>query len=55
MLPLLLKLYVGLLKDAGQPLLPCIENELKAQFDYLSAALGQDDDFVANTFAAAVI
>jgi glutathione S-transferase len=55
MLPLLLKLYVGLLKGAGQPLLPRIESELKAQFDYLSAALGEDDYFVANTFSAADI
>jgi hypothetical protein len=55
MLPPLRKLYVGLFKDAGQPLLPRIERELKGPFDYLSAALGQDGDFVANTFAAAEI
>jgi glutathione S-transferase len=55
MLPLLLKLYVGLLKGAGQPLLPRIESELKAKFDYLSTALGEDDYFVANTFSAADI
>jgi glutathione S-transferase len=55
MLPLLLKLYVGLLKDAGQPLLPRIESELKVHFDYLSAALGEDDYFVANSFSAADI
>jgi hypothetical protein len=39
MLPLLLKLYVGRLKDAGAPLWPRIDSELKNHFDYMSAAL----------------
>ena len=40
MLPLLLKLYVGRLKEAGAPLWPRIDSELKNHFDYMSAALG---------------
>src|SRR6185436_12289450 len=48
MLPLLLKLYVGRLKEAGAPLVPRIESELKNHFDYMSAALGANDYFVAN-------
>jgi len=55
MLPLLLKLYVGRLKEAAAPLAPRIESELKNHFDYMSAALGDRDFFVANTFSAADI
>jgi glutathione S-transferase len=55
MLPLLLKLYVGLLREAGTPLRPRIESEIKNHFDYMSAALGGNDYFVANTFSAADI
>jgi glutathione S-transferase len=55
MLPLLLKLYVGPLKEAGAPLAPRIESELKNHFDYMSGALGESDYFVANTFSAADI
>ena len=55
MLPLLLKLYVGRLKEAGAPLAPRIESELKNHFDYMSGALGERDYFVANTFSAADI
>lgn len=55
MLPLLLKLYVGLLREAGAPLAPRIESELKNHFGYMSAALGGRDYFVANTFSAADI
>ena len=55
MLPLLLKLYVGRLREAGAPLHPRIESELKNHFDYMSAALGKDDYFVANMFSAADI
>lgn len=55
MLPLLLKLYVGRLKEAGAPLAPRIESEIKNHFDYLSGALGDRDYFVANTFSAADI
>ena len=55
MLPLLLKLYVGRLKEAGAPLWPRIDSELKNHFDYMSAALGTRDYFVANQFSAADI
>jgi glutathione S-transferase len=55
MLPLMLKLYVGRLKDAGAPLAPRIDSELKNHFDYMSAALGDRDYFVADTFSAADI
>ena len=55
MLPLLLKLYVGRLGDAGQPLWQRIESELRNHFDYMSGALGDNDWFVANRFSAADI
>jgi glutathione S-transferase len=55
MLPLLLKLYVGLLREAGAPLAPRIESELKNHFGYMSAALGDNNYFVANAFSAADI
>jgi glutathione S-transferase len=55
MLPLLLKLYVGLLKEAGAPLHPRIESEIKSHFDYLSSSLGENDYFVASAFSAADI
>ncbi len=53
MLPLLLKLYVGRLKEAGAPLWPRIDSELKNHFDYMSAALENRDYFVGNQFSAA--
>src|SRR5205085_8738479 len=46
MLPLLLKLYVGRLKEAGAPLSPRIESEIKNHFDYMSGALGARDFFL---------
>jgi len=55
MLPLLLKLYVGRLKEAGAPLWPRIDSELANHFDYMSAGLGQRDYFVGNRFSAADI
>jgi glutathione S-transferase len=55
MLPLLLKLYVGRLKEAGSPLWPRIDSELKNHFDYMSAALGERDYYVGNKFSAADI
>jgi glutathione S-transferase len=55
MLPLLLKLYVGRLKEAGAPLSPRIESEIKNHFDYMSSALGDRDYFVGNQFSAADI
>jgi glutathione S-transferase len=53
MVPLLLKLYVGRLGEAGAPLAPRIESELRNHFAYMSGALGDRDFFVANTFSAA--
>jgi glutathione S-transferase len=55
MLPLLLRLYVGLLREAGAPLKPRIDSELKNHFGYMSSALGESEYFVANTFSAADI
>ena len=55
MLPLMLKLYVGRLGDAGKPLWPRIDSELKNHFDYMEGALGANDYFVANRFSAADI
>ena len=55
MLPLLLKLYVGRLGEAGQPLWPRIDSELQNHFAYMSGALGDSDWFVANHFSAADI
>ena len=55
MLPLLLKLYLGRLKEAAAPLSPRIESELKNHFDYMSAALGTRDYFVGDAFTAADI
>jgi glutathione S-transferase len=55
MLPLLLKLYVGLLREAGAPLHPRIDSEIANHFGYMSAALSESDYFVANTFSVADI
>ncbi len=55
MLPLLLKLYVSRLGDAGKPLWPRIDSELQNHFSYMSGALGERDWFVANRFSAADI
>jgi glutathione S-transferase len=55
MLPLLLKLYVSRLGDAGQPLWPRIDSELQNHFAYMSGVLGDHDWFVANRFSAADI
>ena len=55
MLPLLLKLYVSRLGDAGQPLWPRIDSELRNHFAYMSDSLGDRDWFVANRFSAADI
>ena len=55
MLPLLLKLYVGRLGDAGQPLWQRIDSELHNHFAYMSGTLGDSDWFVTNRFSAADI
>lgn len=53
MLPLLLRLYVSRLGEAGQPLFQRIDSELHNHFAYMSGALGECDWFVANRFSAA--
>ena len=55
MLPLMLKLYVGRLGEAGAPLAPRIDSELKNHFDYMEGALEAQDYFVGNRFSAADI
>lgn len=56
MLPLLLKLYVGLLGEAGAPLMAMrIEPEIDSHLSFANAALGEGNYFVDNRFTAADI
>lgn len=56
MLPLLLKLYVGMLGEAGAPLMQArIEPEIEAHLAHAERALEGRDYFVANRFTAADI
>lgn len=56
MLPLLLKLYVGLLGEAGAPLMAMrIEPEIDNHLAHANAALGESNFFVDNRFTAADI
>jgi glutathione S-transferase len=56
MLPLLLKLYVGMLGEAGAPLMAArIEPEIDSHLSHANAALGQNDFFVDDRFTAADI
>jgi glutathione S-transferase len=56
MLPLLLKLYVGMLGEAGAPLMQMrIDPEIDNHLSHANAALGNNDWFVANRFSAADI
>ena len=56
MLPLLLKLYVGLLGEAGGPLMAArIEPEIASHLTHANAALGDSNHFVADRFTAADI
>jgi glutathione S-transferase len=56
MLPLLLKLYVGLLGDAGAPLLQGrVEPEIANHLAHANDALGASNFFVDNRFTAADI
>ena len=55
MTPILLNLYVGLLGDAGAPLQPRIQSELKNHFDYMESALRPSGHFVLDDFSAADI
>jgi len=53
MLPLLLKLYVGRLGDAGAPLHPRIHSEIANHLGYLNAELEGRDYFVGDALTAA--
>jgi glutathione S-transferase len=53
MLPLMLKLYVGRLGEAGAPLQPRIESELTNHLGYLDAELGERDFFVGDQLTGA--
>jgi glutathione S-transferase len=56
MLPLLLKLYVGLLGEAGAPLMQMrVEPEIDNHLSFADAALENSDFFAANRFTAADI
>lgn len=56
MLPLLLKLYVGLLGEAGAPLMQMrIEPEIDNHLGHANAALSGGDHFVGDRFTAADI
>ncbi len=56
MLPLLLKIYVGMLGEAGNPMMMMrIEPEIESHLSFINAALGAKDYFVANQFTAADI
>ncbi|MEQ1684177.1 MAG: glutathione S-transferase [Burkholderiaceae bacterium] len=53
MLPLMLKLYVSRLGDAGAPLKPRIDSELANHLGYVDRALQGRDWLVGNTFSGA--
>jgi glutathione S-transferase len=56
MLPLLLKLYVGLLGEAGGPLMAMrVEPEIDNHLSFANDALGESNHFVDNRFTAADI
>ncbi|HTD06282.1 glutathione S-transferase [Undibacterium sp.] len=53
MLPLMLKLYVGRLGEAGAPLHPRIDSELQNHLGFLDKELAQRDYFVGNALTGA--
>jgi glutathione S-transferase len=53
MLPLMLKLYVGMLGEAGAPLQPRIQSELKNHLGYLNSELEDRNYFVGSTLSGA--
>ncbi len=55
MLPVMLKLYLGRLGEAGKPLEARVVSEIENHMGYLDARLGRNDWFVANEFSAADI
>jgi glutathione S-transferase len=55
MLPLMLKLYLGRLGDAGAPLQPRVTSEIENHIGWLDRELGSSNWFVGNAFSAADI
>src|SRR5258706_9564980 len=55
MLPLMLNLYVGRLKEAGAPLHPPIDSEMANHLGYVDGALKGKEFFVGNTLTGADI
>jgi glutathione S-transferase len=55
MLPLMLKLYLGRLGEAGAPLQPRVTSEIENHFGWLDAELRDADWFVGGKFSAADI
>jgi glutathione S-transferase len=55
MLPMLLKLYVGLLGDAGAPLSPRIESEIANHLGYMDQSLAGRDYLLGNDLTGADI
>jgi glutathione S-transferase len=55
MLPLMLNLYVGRLKEAGAPLHPRIDSEMKNHLGYVDGALKGREFFVGNSLTGADI
>jgi glutathione S-transferase len=55
MLPLMLNLYVGRLKEAGAPLHPRIDSEIANHLGYVDAALRGREFFVGNALTGADI
>lgn len=53
MLPLMLKLYVGRLGEAGAPLQPRIQSELANHLGYLNSELANRDYFVGDALSGA--
>ncbi len=53
MLPLMLRLYVGRLGDAGKPLHPRIASELATHFGWLESELAGRDYFIGNGLTGA--
>lgn len=55
MLPLMLKLYVGLLGEGGAPLSPRIDSEIENHLGYMEAAIKGRDFFVGDSLTGADI
>src|ERR1700682_852818 len=55
MLPLMLNLYVGRLKEAGSPLHPRIDSEMKNHLGYVDGALKDREFFIGKSLSGADI